>query len=242
MTFVPKVLAISHQCARLESHLQRAIANFDENDREQDNFHELVPFLSQLDSELLMCQEEFQRLHITYQKFLNMEPKQEALPSTSNADKLENVITVEHDYKKVGDTVFGHHDEFFALDQTMDTDPAENKNPPEEYDEDEVVNRKVVKRAFKPVLKQLKQKIEPLADAMKERERKVLKEKGIEVESERQLSDFEMTSSEDEEPKKESKSSKKYDEMRQLLEQKQQFNPFAMQMPPQKVVEEEFIE
>lgn len=248
MSFVPKLLAVAHQCVRLETHLQRAIENFDETDRERDDFFELVPFMEQVDSELLRCQEEFQRLHITYQKFLNTDDHQvaSAIEDSEKEEGEEQAIRIEHDFQKVGESVFGHHDEFFALDGYEET---EDKKGQEEkiLDEDELINRKITKRNFKPVLLQLKQKIEPLADAMKERQAKVLRQKGIELHDDESLADFELSGGdEDQEPqpfqRKKYNSSEKYNEMRQEMQQKQQFNFLALNLPRPQMMEEEFLE
>lgn len=48
MTFVPKLLAVAHQCVRLQSHLSHAISEYDETDRDRDNFFDLIPIMSQL--------------------------------------------------------------------------------------------------------------------------------------------------------------------------------------------------
>lgn len=263
LTFLPKLLAVTHQCMRLDSVLNHLIENYNENDKEQDEFHELVPIMSQLDSELLMCQDEYQRLFITYQKFLNMgssddDKKQENIP---DEEKVREIV--EHDYRKVGETAFGHHDEFFALDVLEDEVSTQgNDKRQQNLDEDEeMINRKIVKRTFRPVLKQLRRKIEPLADDMKKRERKVLVAKGVDLEKidngtkskikhdlERESnSSSERFSSEDDDSdeefrrKRTQKSSQKYSEMREFLEQKQQLNVFALK-PTATLVSEDVIE
>lgn len=251
MSFVPKLQAVTHQCVRLQVHLYRAIEQFDETDKDRDDFFNLLPLMSQLDSELLMCQDEFQRLFITYQKFLNMEPEQPATPQSSNEDVEEKYAArIQHDNKRVADSVFGHHDEFFALDGYADD---EMTTPTKEFydrldEDDELINRKIVKRTFKPVLKQLKNRIVPLADAMKERERKVLTAKGVKFEDDETKSsskplnatDSESEDEDDEERRKKAKKYyDKYNEMKSILEQKQQVNIFTMQPPPSKVMEED---
>lgn len=257
MTFVPKLLAVTHECVRLDSVLNNIINNYDKTDKEQDELHDLVPVMNQIDSELLMCQDEYQRFFITFQKFLNLTPD-EKVPE--DAEKLPDVEKsqekFEHDYRKVGETAFGYHDDFFALDgfendALASDEPTANKG---DLDQDaDQINRKIVKKTFKPVLKQLKTKIEPLATEMKEREKKVLTAKGVEVEdldetrhSERDSSsEGSFSDSDDEEMQKKrmaKKSTQKYSEMRDFLEQKQQFNVFSFKPPAMSMVQEDVIE
>lgn len=254
MSFVPKLQAVTHQCVRLQLHLHRAIEHFDETDKDRDDFFNLLPLMSQLDSELLMCQDEFQRLFITYQKFLNMEPEEEPASIESSNEEVDSkhVERVEHDNRKVAESVFGHHDEFFALDGYADDEKPPIKDALARLDEDdELVNRKIVKRTFKPVLKQLKQRIEPLAEDMKERERKVLTAKGVKFEddvtngSHKPMNATDSESGEEEEGDDEERRQKakkyyeKYNEMKSILEQKQQVNLFAMQPPQSKMMDED---
>lgn len=257
MTFVPKLLAVTHECVRLDSVLNNIINNYDKTDKEQDELHDLVPVMNQIDSELLMCQDEYQRFFITFQKFLNLTPD-EKVPE--DAEKLPDVEKsqekFEHDYRKVGETAFGYHDDFFALDgfendALASDEPTANKG---DLDQDaDQINRKIVKKTFKPVLKQLKTKIEPLATEMKEREKKVLTAKGVEVEDLDETRDSERDScsegsfsdSDDEEMQKKrmaKKSTQKYSEMRDFLEQKQQFNVFSFKPPAMSMVQEDVIE
>ncbi|XP_063708544.1 uncharacterized protein LOC134837136 [Culicoides brevitarsis] len=257
MTFVPKLLAVTHECVRLDALLNTLINKYDNKDPEQDDLHELVPVMNQIDSELVMCQDEFQRFFITFQKFLNLIPEEKLVEKKILEDSDEkSVERVEHDYRKVGETAFGYHDDFFALDGFEDEDDegaTKDKNSNLNQDDDQI-NRKIVKKTFKPVLKQLKTRIEPLANDMKEREKKVLTAKGIEVEDLNKTRDSERDScsslsemSEDEElmaKKRTKKSSQKYNEMREFLEQKQQFNVFGFKPPApvQSMVQEDVIE
>uniref|UniRef100_A0A336KFX7 CSON010353 protein n=1 Tax=Culicoides sonorensis TaxID=179676 RepID=A0A336KFX7_CULSO len=251
MSFVPKLLAVTHECVRLESALNNIIDNYDETDKEQDDMHDLLPIMSQIDSELLMCQDEYQRLVITIQKFLNIAPVEKLNEIEDKAfideEKAENKF--EHDPRKVGESVFGYHDDFFALDGMEDDEDLNEEKSKTLDQEDDHINRKIVKRTFKPVLKQLKSKIEPLATQMKEREKKVLTEKGIEVQDLQKsigsTSDGSLSDSDDEEKlrrKRENKSAQKYSEMREFLEQKQQLNLFGLKTPVASLVQEDVIE
>lgn len=255
MTFVPKLLAVTHQCVRLDALLNNLINKYDSADREQDDLHELVPVMNQIDSELLMCQDEYQRFFITYQKFLNLVPEEKL----QIVEKLEEEPAgrFEHDYRKVGETAFGYHDDFFALDGFEEDDEGTSQDNQKDKkgdlsQDDDQINRKIVKKTFKPVLKQLKTRIEPLAEDMKEREKKVLTAKGIEVEDLNKTHDSERDScsslselSDEEEmiaKRKNKKSSQKYNEMREFLEQKQQFNVFSFKPPAVPMVQEDVIE
>lgn len=260
MTFVPKLLAVTHECVRLDSLLNNIINNYDKMDKEQDELHELVPVMNQIDSELLMCQDEYQRFFITFQKFLNLTPDEKP---NELEEKLSEGETsqekFEHDYRKVGETAFGYHDDFFALDgfeedTTVSDDPKANQGDLNQ--DDDQINRKIVKKTFKPVLKQLKTRIGPLASQMKEREKKVLTAKGVEVEDLDKTRDSERDScsegsySGDDDDDEENelkrrmakKSTQKYSEMREFLEQKQQFNVFTFKPPAMSVVQEDVIE
>lgn len=257
MTFVPKLLAVTHECVRLDSVLNNIINNYDKTDKEQDELHDLVPVMNQIDSELLMCQDEYQRFFITFQKFLNLTPDEKVPEDDEKLPEVEkSQEKFEHDYRKVGETAFGYHDDFFALDgfendALASDEPTANKGDLDQ--DDDQINRKIVKKTFKPVLKQLKTKIEPLATEMKEREKKVLTAKGVEVEnldetrhSERDsCSEGSFSDSDDEEMQKKrmaKKSTQKYSEMRDFLEQKQQFNVFSFKPPAMSMVQEDVIE
>lgn len=259
MTFVPKLLAVTHECVRLDAVLNKIINNYDRMDKEQDELHELVPVMNQIDAELLMCQDEYQRFVITYQKFLNLTPDEkvnEDIDEKSPEHIEKDQEKFEHDYRKVGESAFGYHDDFFALDGFEEDIPgvSDKITKGNLNQEDEQINRRIVKKTFKPVLKQLKTRIGPLATEMKEREKKVLIAKGVEVEDLNKSRDSERDScsslsemSDDDEDdmtrkKVAKKSAQKYSEMRDFLEQKQQFNVFSFKPPAMSMVQEDVIE
>lgn len=246
MTFVPKLLAVTHECVRLDAFLNNVINNFDKMDKEQDELHDLLPVMNQIDSELLMCQDEYQRFFITFQKYLNVAPPEKLVEIEEKlVDEEKSHEKFEHDFRKVGETAFGYHDDFFALDG-FEEDPEPESSHKDFDQDDDQISRKIVKKTFKPVLKQLKTKIEPLASEMKEREKKVLAAKGVEVEDLDEPRDScSEDESEDEEMQNErkiKKSSQKYSEMREFLEQKQQFNVFSFKPPVTSIVQEDVIE
>lgn len=258
MDYSTKILAIASASKQLDEELQNV---FEENDNED---NDTIALMKVLETELHNCQNEFQRLFISYQNFLN---------SKSGEDMEHNVACIDAEVESVADdntpgpktisadTVTALYDEVFVVDGSEKEDIATEKSKmSQENDEEfERLNTKIVKRTFKPVLKELRTKIEPIGEAMKERERKVLHAKGItenhdDNKSTRRrgiyISSDEDNNSEDGDSDDSSKKLKirqdkmnqhKYGDVREFLMTKQQVNIFGLP-PINSVLNEEVLE
>jgi hypothetical protein len=237
--FSMKMSALLHEYQALDELLgstMLAAANEETLNRE---LMKLEPNFETIANELPVLQDDYQRLFISYKKAINLPVDQFQL--------LEEPAVEPEKAGKVysGDTVEPQTDDFFAVDGFSDSE-ASDKEQNEPHDL-ENVNAKVAKRYFQPVLKQLKQKIEPLGEAMKERERKVLKAKGIEVvDLKPRLSDPGSDSDDSDDTNRMQrmmqKSDNRYGDVRDYLANKEQVNIFMRLPAMPSVVTEDLLE
>lgn len=230
--FTSKICAVANECKNLDEILQDIKI---ENNKKE--LHKIVENFQSVEDALQNCQEEFQRIFITYHKLLQ---------DLEIPIKIETVKeTVEKDNENLNEIQINLiepevklDDDFFALDGS---DDFENSN---KIDDILNVDTRITKTYFKPVLQQLKERIDPISKSMKEKERKVLKAKGFETDLDEEVRNInygsdEDDSSEDEMPKK--RQTKKYDDVRSFLESKEQFSLWGG-LPNKSFVEEEILE
>jgi hypothetical protein len=246
--FSMKMAALLHEFQHLDSNLQTVLrSNAAAGDLLKNELSTLQTTFKTIATELPVLQDDYQRLFINYQRFLNIKVEQPH-------PVLQPVEQEKPNKTYSGDTVQQQSDEFFAVDGFSDSDMSGTNDDEDlgqkESEDLENVNSKVAKRYFQPVLKQLKQKIEPLGEAMKERERKVLKAKGIEVVEASDLkgslrdndysseSDGSECSSDRKMQRKMKKSDNRYSEVRDFLANKEQVNIFMMKPMPAVVTED----
>lgn len=176
------------------------------------------------------CSDDIGRLTISFKKYLNNEDEQ--IPENILAD----ASTPKDELKvvKEGDDIQPQKDDFF-YDDPATTNSEDSKHEPKTEDnpDEEELHKQQTKKSFKPVLLQLKQRIVPIGENFKEREKKVLKEKGIEVVDEPVTEKIEENDegSDDERERKVKQNRNKFNESRELLMSKMQFNVFN-QLPP----------
>ncbi|XP_058443209.1 uncharacterized protein LOC131425383 isoform X2 [Malaya genurostris] len=180
LTFVTKLLNTAHRFNLLEEELENSIQEYDK--KSFASFLEsMEASLETITNDLLTSTEECQRLLIMVKKILNKENVgslelsglfQE--PSTKNDD-----LTINHErvFSEQDEPVF--KDEFFAVVGSHCDFDTEKRKSINLTDDLEAVNSKIVKRHFKPVLEQLRERIEPIGVQFKQREKQALLDKGI---------------------------------------------------------------
>lgn len=234
--FSAKILTVAMQCQLLEELIVKFASKYEHPDNKE--IDEILDMMKSIESEMSVSIDEHKRVSISFQKFLNMETgdakiSQEKLKDAEGDKSNQNVRKITED------DVMVQSDDFFFVDgNTVEPSVEASKvNQPETIEE---VNSKLAKKYFKPVLAQLKERIEVIGEDMKEREKKVLKAKGIEIENEPEVKRFPTYSSDDgdsgsdderERKRKFKKNEEKFNANREFLESKQPFNFFAGGFP-----------
>lgn len=247
--FSAKALTTAIQCQNLEELIIKFAGDF-ENPNNKD-VQEILASMQAIEHELSLSLDEHKRIGILFQKFLKLEPAAEkAAPSIEDAKADKNQLNM----KVVTESdVMVQSDDFFFVDGNQVEAEAEPKAAFDESTEE--INSKLAKKYFKPVLVQLKERIEVIGEDMKEREKKVLKAKGIEMEEEVQPaklnSDAEKdagSGSDDERERKRKlkRSRQKFSDNREFLESKQPVNFYgqggAIQLPRGPAMNEDVLE
>ena len=236
INFSSKMLALALQ----SQHLDESITFFADHYEHPDNkdMENTMIMMDSIKSELSLCTDEFQRLIISYQKYLNMDLEVGKLQE-EDLEKLKNAIAEKKTKTVTEADNEPQEDGFFVVDgfeNDLEEEPPTSAAS-EEITED--INSKLAKKYFKPVLTELRERIEVIGEDMKEREKKVLKAKGQDFIPDfynklKQLSDYEDSGSDDEvanTKRKLKKSQKKYGDTREFLKSKQQINIFGTPPP-----------
>lgn len=228
--FSMKMISVALQCHRFEDLMVKIAANHEHPDNKE--VDEILSVMKKLESELSVNVDELKRISISFQKYLNIEIDggkidQLKLKDAEGQKKDENIERI------TGDTVVAQVDDFFFVDGNEgELEGGAKSNEPETIEE---VNSKLAKKYFKPVLVQLKERIETIGEDMKERERKVLKAKGIDLEYEPEVGkevdfdDDDGSGSDDERERKMKfeRNQEKFRGNREFLESKQPINLFG---------------
>lgn len=144
--------------------------------------------------------------------------------------------------------------EFYALAERNDGDASDSDTASDAQDTQSLdtelleLNEKIVKSQFRPVLRQLRDRLEPINDAMRQRERQFLAEKGIPMtdEDDRRLSESDSDDAESN-GKRNSIRKDNYADMRQFMMDNKSmgFMPLLKGLPIQHrgaMLEEEILE
>ncbi|XP_058824865.1 uncharacterized protein LOC131685275 [Topomyia yanbarensis] len=252
-----KLLNTIHRFNSLEESLENILLNYDEKNFTSRLLTLEAP-LEAMANDLLTSTEECQRLLITVKNVLNREDASSLThPGLLQevSERNENVSpSQERIYSEQDKPVF--EDEFFAVVGTECDVDAEKCKSVGSIDDLELVNSRLVKRHFKPVLEQLRERIEPIGVRFREREKQALLDKGIEwVDLEADEGNtggkrgtlYDGSESDDEqedaerEIRKFQKSVQRYDDVRGFLAAKQQTNIFGLK-PMTSVVSEDVLE
>lgn len=254
INFSSKMLALALQCQHLDESVTFFADHFDHPDNK--DIENTLTMMDSIKSELSLCTDEFQRLIISYQKYLNMDLEVGKLQE-ADLVKIENAIVGKKTKTVTEDDNEPQEDDFFVVDGL---DGESEEEAPTSVSGDEIaedINSKLAKKYFKPVLSELRERIEVIGEDMKEREKKVLKAKGQDFIPDfdnklKDLSDYEDSGSDDEaasRKRKLKKSQNKYGETRDFLESKQQINIFGAPRtgglplpPPRNFLNEDVLE
>lgn len=252
ITLSMKLLSIVHRYNKLEEILEEVVQNHDKNELST-HLKSFEEPLEDIAGGLTASEEECQRFLVTLRKILN---KESAVASVVNSQFQQSADT-EQTSRDVEERCYSEQDvptlrdEFFAVDGTeQPSDEELRRRSVGSIDDLDNLNSKIAKRHFKPVLKQLRERIEPIGVEFKAREKRALKDKGIEVEDVEQDECKKLTSygsdSDDEETdernnRKFQNSVRRYDEVRGFLAAKGQMNIFGLK-PTASVVNEDVLE
>lgn len=239
---------------------------------ESTNKQQLMNILNEMkrvNESLSACQADFETLKLIYTKCLiktndlpnAVEPNTTATePPPSNDDKnMPSGLNEKNHLEEESGEYFAMRDIKNEEDTDSDADDNPTNRPSTKwYDELDNIDVKVTRSFFAPVLKQLKTKIDPIKEEMREREMKFLLSKGVDREkilefdknndrddtsaeersmgSDSESDDNDGSASGEIHNKSKTKSkyqANRYDEMRTFLEQKQQiqFLPLG-NLPP----------
>ncbi|KAI8044600.1 uncharacterized protein LOC128252417 [Drosophila gunungcola] len=270
------MVAVAGECQALDVTLQQLTATEAAN---RNNSKELVAVANNMhgiENALAVCCDDFQRLMLVYNKFLHSQLDLEGESPKPKQDLdnefPESILRVEFSQNVDAPQ---QKDDFYAYmyDENEEHQFEAEQHAPFPSPEKELLNfeKRITKGKFKPVLKQLKDRIDPIRQVMLEKEREVLASKGINVDElfgkieniEQQQednrladakhspndsssnSDSDLDSDDEEAFRQRSKQHKERDnfaEMRQFLAQKQAINLFKLPPPPVAAAEEELLE
>ncbi|XP_017102100.2 uncharacterized protein dind [Drosophila bipectinata] len=271
------MVAVAGECQALDVTLQKLTAT---EAAKKNNSKELVAVANNMrgiENALAVCCDDFQRLMLVYNKFLHSKLDLEDEVPQAKKDNLdevfpESILRVEFSQNVDAPQ---QKDDFYAYmyDENEEQQFEAEQHAPFPTPEKELLNfeKRITKGKFKPVLKQLKDRIDPIRQVMLEKEREVLASKGINVDElfgkiekveQQQQEDNRLTdnatspsydssdnsdsdSADDSAYYRRSKQHKERDnfaEMRQFLAQKQAINLFKLPPPPVNAAEEELLE
>ncbi|XP_029710010.2 uncharacterized protein LOC115255932 [Aedes albopictus] len=259
-----KLYSTVYRYNEIERVLDETVSGLVDN-KEVGQLQDLAVSMEDVMNELSASTEECQRLLITMKKLTNKDDNESQLEIDARfTENSEHPL----DMPPGADRVYCEQDkpcikdEFFAVDGTEHDCLAEDdRRSVPTIDDLESINSKIVKRHFKPVLVQLRERIEPIGVEFKQRERQALKDKGIEmVDSDEEASDDEGSldqvpvkrtvygsDSEDDQEEdqrnamKFEKSVQRYDDVRGFLAAKEQINIFGLK-PMVSLVDEDVLE
>lgn len=179
---VAKFLAIAVEMRRLDEVLQS------ETELVPSTLRNQAAAIGQIEEVLSECAEDFQRLVLSYHRLVNGREAPGEL-ATLNSAAITNNETLDEPPRMFNECLLDQRRpdaEFYAL---LDRDDAVGDDSPSKptsngLDLDDAlhtVDGRIVKRHFRPVLRQLKDRIEPINTAMRDRERQFLLASGLEV-------------------------------------------------------------
>ena len=231
--FSAKILTIAMQCQELEELIVKFAEKFEHPSKK--DIEQILTVMKTVENEMSLSIDEHKRIAISFQKYLNMEIEDAKIPQeTLDGAGGENSFILK---KITEDDVTVQTDDFFFVDgNSAETDEEVKQHQPETIEE---VNSKLAKKYFKPVLVQLRERIEVIGEDMKEREKKVLKAKGIEIQDEPEVPTNDAYSNDDgsgsdderERQRKIKKNQQKFDGNREFLESKEPINMFVGGFP-----------
>lgn len=223
----------------------------------KDVFIDIAHRMIQIEQSMAACKDDYRCMRLTYDKFLfttfRINPERKTITAADkevHAEKSSDA-SVSDSKKRAKNHSGDDNSDYFALrdsNEIMSESEAEDDNlfghrKRGNFDDDlDNLDVKLSQKNFAPVLKQLKSKINPINDAMKERELKFLMAKGVDrdrivspvvptVKGDASVVDSDSDSDVSIVMPR-SRPRKNYDEMRTFLQQKQQFAIIPPTLPP----------
>lgn len=261
------IVAVAEECEKLDNSLQHIVDEGGGDDESLSNLDKKAKLLDMADSiravelSLSTCNDDFQRLMLIYNKYV----LNRMASSHDDKDSKELVeYDADDDYEHLKalslsdvDVATPRGDDYFAYsyDDREDEFDNEKKNY-EKYSDYELYNldHNVTKKRFKPVLKQLIDKIDPIREDTMKNERKILESKGIDVNKfygedfaggdriRHQDEQGDSDDSDEVEKRERPIRTDQYSELREFLARKGPVKLFSLPQPPAGVCEEEIIE
>ncbi|XP_037047404.1 uncharacterized protein LOC119082125 [Bradysia coprophila] len=239
-----KILAIASECRRIDGIIQSV------HKLNEDELTGLMPSIIQIENAFNVCQSEYQRFVVAYCKAMNVNYTDHCTDRPDINGDSEFTAENEALHLKFKEIEPDEEEFFTSTERTSDDESKEsNRNRRGWDDELAEKNIKVVKQRFKPVLAQLKGKIEPIAASLRERERNHLLAKGIDpsefVDCNKLNEGFRSCSDSDDDDGEDSVRHKKpnrFDEMRKFLEGKSQISLIPMRSANDNFLNEDILE
>lgn len=236
-----KLLATANECRRIDSIVQSV------HKLNKKELTELMPSISQIDNAIHICQSEYQRFVVAYYKMMNISQNDQYNGQATNA---ESEFTLENEtlHLMLKENDLPDEEEFFTSTERTSDDESKETNRHRRCWDDELTlkNINVVKQRFRPVLAQLKGKIEPIAMSLRERERNHLLSKGIDpsefVDCNKINEGFRSCSDSDDDECVRPKKPNRYDDMRKFLEGKPQISLIPMRSANDNFLNEDILE
>lgn len=245
------MLAVADECHLLDETLQKLSEDIPRKPADEGkHLMEVANSMRLIEASLAVCCDDFHRLCLVYNRFLSLKlgTKNNNLLITqtdvSSLDDVDSSLDPEESILRVEITNNNSFDDFYAYAFDENEKPIEvtQKDNRELEDELAFLDEKITKSTFRPVLRQLKGKIDPIRKEMLEKERQILKSKGINVdeflgkedgnEKNQEIdehSDSEGSADEAHElSRKAYQQAKQFGEMRDYLAQKPRINLFGL--------------
>lgn len=231
-----RLSAITNQYQNTDLRIQSLGMNINE-----ENLVDISSEMARVHDSICACRNDFDTLQIIYNKYIVKKLHLQIKTTDDQQTAVELPSTYETTSVNKNSHIEDESKEYFAMRDMNDKDSdseLENKRIERTKwtDDLENIDVKVTRSFFAPVLKQLKTKIDPIKMEMKEREMKFLMSKGVDrdqivafdddVEDEDQIYDTSSDSGSDSDKfsikKKKMQRQNRYDDMRSLLQQKEQ--------------------
>lgn len=243
------MLAVADECHLLDDTLQKLSEDTPRKPADEGkHLMEVANSMRLIEASLAVCCDDFHRLCLVYNRFLSLKLGTQnnnlliTQTDVSSVDGLvDSSLDPEESILRVEITNNNGFDDFYAYAFDESEKPIEvtQKDNRELEEELAFLDEKITKSTFRPVLRQLKGKIDPIRKEMLQKERQILKSKGINVdeflgkeqgnEKGAESSDSEGSADEAHElSRKAYQQAKKFDEMRDYLAQKPRINLFGL--------------
>lgn len=241
LSFSSRIIAVANECRYLDNIFQDSATVGSTSKKE---LHDLIGSMKHIEDSLSICNDDYKRLVLAYHKFLNIRYIDEAAPKFDQNESESNYASMDAKVFNENITPSAEESEFFVLsERTEDDDELPRSNIDDEIRQ---IDAKVIKQHFKPVLRQLRDKIGPINKSMRDRERQFLKNQGIQADYEPTLNSDDSDDSETDsficrKRIQQERKKNQYDEVRQFLQDKQQVSF----LPPQgliKMINEDILE